>query len=775
MPSDSDSSSTIQQDTLHLSAGTEPHVKSEFAHVLFLDIVGFTKLRPAKQHHVLGALQAIVSSAEEFCNVTNNNELIALPTGDGMALVFFNKEDSSGPAISCAEQITLAINDHNKSMPPDVQLCVRMGLHSGNVIRIDDINQRPNVAGDGINTAQRVMDCGDIGHILLSDYAFRVLPAEPDRTGQCKPLGEVKVKHDQVLQLYNLCSEAIGNEQVPKRVHTQHKEKETAEKQKEFIREAVTEIEKTRKRRSQLWIGLVVFVALTTIVGSVIAERLWRKPPPLPTLAVLPFQPLSPDKRSSKAISDGLTEQFYRIFANPTSLTPQSTVESMIKKIKEANKSETKKPISPAEVAQQLGVRYVLSGTAESRSSRDDLSTTTDINIDFPVDVHVELYDAEQGKPLWQADYQATPFRNLITLPVTITEQVMSKMGAPVNDTKQYVKNAKAYWYYLRGRYSWIDRVNHEGNRTEVEEVTNNAIKSYEDAIALDPQYASGLADLYISIGGLNMSPAEAKDKILSNAARAMNNDSKLAEPYASIGMEKCWFERDFLMAKLAFLRALELNPKYSNSYRWYSSCLTFFKQRDEADQQIEEARKLEPESFIVQISIGQNYYFSNRNSMAIEQLGGIMKQLEGSPKKPAVIYRFLAMAYEQDGKDDDKALELLDRAKREHQAYDDSDILGAEGHIYAHEKLYLKALEIAHNLEQLKGRQIYVSPYNIALIYSQIPGQETAAFKWLDQAISEYDPRVTWLKVDPRFAQLRQDRKTEFDDRLRLARLPVD
>src|SRR5205085_4341708 len=124
----------------------------------------------------------------------------------------------------------------------------------------------------------------------------------------------------------------------------------------------------------------------------------------------------------------------------------------------------------------------------------------------------------------------------------------------------------------------------------------NNAIKSYEDAIALDPQYASGLADLYISIGGLNMSPAEAKDKILSNAARAMNNDSKLAEPYASIGMEKCWFERDFLMAKLAFLRALELNPKYSNSYRWYSSCLTFFKQRDEADQQIEEARKLEPE-----------------------------------------------------------------------------------------------------------------------------------------------------------------------------------
>jgi class 3 adenylate cyclase/tetratricopeptide (TPR) repeat protein len=687
-----------------MSIGTaERRVKSEIAHVLFLDIVGFTRLRPAKQHLVLEALQTIVRSADEFCNGNNSDELIALPTGDGMALVFFTKEDGSGPAISCAEQITRAINGYNQSAQPDLQLSVRMGLHSGNVIRIDDINMRPNVAGDGINTAQRVMDCGDIGHILLSDKAFHLLPPEPDRTDMCQPLGEVKVKHDQVVHLYNLCDGAIGNAQVPKRVFAQQEAKEASEKQDKLIKEAITDIEQSQRKHRQLRIGLAIVVALTLIAGVFVARRLLRRPP---TLAVLPFKSPS-NKVNSKAINQGLTEQMLHIFADMTNLgsanlKPQGQVESAIKMLEGKNHQ----PFTLRALAQQLGVRYILKGDAKPISVRDDLDTTTDMNADFLVEVHVEFYDAEQDN-FRSTDYH-TSFKNLSALPLEIANQVLPEMELPVITaeffTDQYNKNARAFWYCLKGRYSWTNRVDNEGNQLGVGVVNDYAIKSFKSAIEANSQYApayAGLADLYTTIGGISMPPNEAKEHILRYAERAVvTGKEQLAQPYASIGREKCWFERDFLMARTAFLHAIKIDPRYMNSFLWYSSCLTWFGQFEEAKIQMESARSLEPDSLIVQTVIGQNYYFSNQNDAAI-------KQLEEIDNKKPFVYRFLAMAYEQAGQYD-KALEALGKARGENQAEDDSnvdsDLLGEEGHIYAHKGDYDKARGIADKLVRLRG-----------------------------------------------------------------------
>ena len=128
------------------------------AHVLFMDIVGYSKLPMDRQEVVLRTLQAVVSATSEFLQAQANQEMIRLPTGDGMALVFFGDAEA---ATRCALEVSRTLKPH-----PEIPL--RMGLHSGPVYRVADINANQNVAGGGINIAQRVMDCGDAGHILAS-------------------------------------------------------------------------------------------------------------------------------------------------------------------------------------------------------------------------------------------------------------------------------------------------------------------------------------------------------------------------------------------------------------------------------------------------------------------------------------------------------------------------------------------------------------------------------------------------------------------------------
>ena len=135
-------------------------VKFEIAHVLFIDIVGYSKLSINDQHAAVEELNRIVRASEEFQRAEAANRLIRIPTGDGMVLVFYTNPEA--PA-QCAVEISRALKEH-----PRLQL--RMGIHSGPVSEVVDVNERANLAGAGINMAKRVMDCGDAGHILLSKH-----------------------------------------------------------------------------------------------------------------------------------------------------------------------------------------------------------------------------------------------------------------------------------------------------------------------------------------------------------------------------------------------------------------------------------------------------------------------------------------------------------------------------------------------------------------------------------------------------------------------------
>src|SRR6476659_8725062 len=196
-------------------AAVKKEIQLEIAHVLFVDIVGYSKLLINEQHEFLQELNQIVRTTEAFRAAEAAGKLIRLPTGDGMALAFATTPDAP---VQCALEISNAL----KSNP---ELRVRMGIHSGPVSGLVDVNDRSNVAGAGINLAQRVMDCGDAGHILLSRHIAEDLEQYRQWQPHLHDLGECEVKHGARVHAFNLYTDGIGNPEVPEKFR-QAKEKE---------------------------------------------------------------------------------------------------------------------------------------------------------------------------------------------------------------------------------------------------------------------------------------------------------------------------------------------------------------------------------------------------------------------------------------------------------------------------------------------------------------------------------------------------------------------
>src|SRR6266403_4068825 len=183
-----------------MSAEVKAEVELEIAHILFIDTVGYSKLLIIEQRKLLEDLNAIVRGTSCFRTAEASGKLIRLPTGDGMALVF--SENPEAP-IRCALEVSQSARNH--------RLPLRMGIHSGPVSHVVDVNDRVNVAGTGINTAQRVMSCGDADHILLSKRAAEDLSEYPHWHSFLHEIGECEVKHGSKIVLFNLYTEEFGN------------------------------------------------------------------------------------------------------------------------------------------------------------------------------------------------------------------------------------------------------------------------------------------------------------------------------------------------------------------------------------------------------------------------------------------------------------------------------------------------------------------------------------------------------------------------------------
>src|SRR5216117_4425679 len=190
-----------------MSTEVKKEIELEIAHVLFLDIVGYSKLSVNEQHARVDELNRIVRASEQFQRAEGASRLRKIATGDGMALVFYTSPEA--PA-QCAFEISRALKEH-----PRLQL--RMGIHSGPVSGVVDVNNRPNLAGAGINMAQRVMDCGDAGHILLSKHVAEDLEQDDRWRPLLHDLGTCEVKDGVRVHVVNLYTEDLGNPQLPKK------------------------------------------------------------------------------------------------------------------------------------------------------------------------------------------------------------------------------------------------------------------------------------------------------------------------------------------------------------------------------------------------------------------------------------------------------------------------------------------------------------------------------------------------------------------------------
>src|SRR5580704_11834224 len=194
-----------------MSTEIKKEIALEIAHILFVDTVGYSKLSINEQSSAVDGLNEVVRRSEQFQNAEAAARLIKIPTGDGMALVFYKSPEEP---VECALEISRALKEH-----PTLRL--RMGAHSGPVSGVIDVNERVNVAGAGINMAQRVMDCGDAGHILVSKHVAEDL----EQFARWKPLlhdlGECDVKHGVRVHVVNLHTDELGNPEPPERFRHQ--------------------------------------------------------------------------------------------------------------------------------------------------------------------------------------------------------------------------------------------------------------------------------------------------------------------------------------------------------------------------------------------------------------------------------------------------------------------------------------------------------------------------------------------------------------------------
>src|SRR5438477_12175757 len=250
-------------------ASTSPSgVKLEIGHVLFIDIVGYSKLLITEQSELLRRLSDVVRETEQFRSAEAEGKLVRLPTGDGMALVFRNSPEAP---VQCALELSKKLKAHP-------ELSVRMGIHSGPVNEVADVNERTNITGAGINVAQRVMDCGDAGHILLSKHVADDLEQYPQWRSELHDLGECEVKHGVRIGVVNLSGDGVGNAATPKKF-------ETIKKHRAHVRWAAVAV-------AVLVLALIIggvfyFAHRPGQLASAVAEN---------SIAVLPFVNMSEDK-----------------------------------------------------------------------------------------------------------------------------------------------------------------------------------------------------------------------------------------------------------------------------------------------------------------------------------------------------------------------------------------------------------------------------------------------------------------------------------------------
>src|ERR1700686_2947278 len=307
-----------------MAAEIKQEIALEIAHILFIDIVAYSKMAMDGQRAAIEQLNQIVQSTDEFRKAESENRLLKIATGDGMALVFYRSPEAP---VECALEISRQLKGHPR-------LKLRMGVHSGPVSGVIDVNGRANLAGAGLNMAQRVMDCGDAGHILLSKRVADDLGEYEHWRPLLHDLGECEVKHGMRVSIVNLHGDQVGNPQLPKKFQALKKRR-------------------ARMRWAATTAALLAFAVIVAGIAMFFHYRVRSTlAAPEKSIAVLPFENLSEEKANAY-FADGIQDEILTRLSKIADLTVISRTSTQ--RFKNA-------PENLSEIAKQLGVATILEG-----------------------------------------------------------------------------------------------------------------------------------------------------------------------------------------------------------------------------------------------------------------------------------------------------------------------------------------------------------------------------------------------------------------------------
>ena len=554
-------------------------MKLEIGHVLFIDIVGYSKLLIDDQREVLQQLNQIARNTESFRAAEATNNLVRLPTGDGMALVFFTTPEAP---MQCALEISEALQGNS-------QLKVRIGINTGPVSGVADVNDKSNIAGAGINMAQRVMDCGDAGHILLSKRAAEDLAQYRRWETHLHDLGEFEVKHGVRIPIVNFYNDKLGNPQIPGKL-------------KQFSRKrAVNRL----ARRALVAALLLAFVALTVLF--------FRRPPSTPedtslipgkSIAVLPFENLSANQENA-FFTDGVQGEILTNLAKVADLKVISQTSVM------QYKNTAKRNLR--EIARALGVAHVLEGSVQRAANR--------------VRVNAQLIDARNDAHMWAETYDrelADVFDIQSEIAKKITDQLQTKLSPKEEEMMQAkpTNDMAAYDLYLRATEIWrnLSTSSGSGGREKVKE----AIRLLDQAVGRDSTFVPALCALARAHLYLHWQVADPIAGHLELGRKALDAAARLQPDSGDVhwtrGLYYYHGSRDYAPALAEYALAKRSLPNDPNIP--FSIAMVERRQDhwEESTRHIEEALQLDPHhiQFISELA-GSNYFVLRRYDKAVK------------------------------------------------------------------------------------------------------------------------------------------------------------
>jgi len=561
-----------------MSSELKPHLHLEVGHILFLDIVGYSKLLADEQKELIQELNHVVRETKQFQTAEAEGKLTRLPTGDGIVLVFMNNPEAP---LECA----LEISQKLQSRP---QLKLRMGIHSGPVNPVADVNDQANLAGAGINIAQRVMSCGDAGHILLSKHFAEDLEHYAHWRSHLHDVGRVEVKHGARIPIVNLYTDQLGNAALPA---------------------------KLRRARTAFRLKSAVVVVLLLIAVLGVGFWMLRRSQgefgsqaaliPSKSLAVLPFENLSRDPDNAY-FADGIQDEI---------LTRLSKIADL-KVISHTSTQHYKSaPENLPEIAKQLGVAHILEGSVQKSGDS--------------VRVNVQLIKAANDSHLW-ADTFDRKLTNIFSVESEVAKAIADQLRVKLTGQEERViaakptNNIEAYDAYLRGLAYTLKSANTPAN-------TLDAQKYLKEAVRLDPKFALSWALLsYVDALGYVTAALQPTAALREEARQAAETALTLQPNLGEALMAKGYYHyaclKDYDTAVRYFEQARQLLP---NSSRIPESLAYVTRRRgqwDRSESYFNEAERLDPRNVTLLTQHAISYNALRRFPEALRELDQVLR-----------------------------------------------------------------------------------------------------------------------------------------------------